>query len=69
VPEHHRFSFPIISYAVRQHPELSTKPGEVVLSYATNVAKSMAELFTEEGKDLYVLRFLRVQLELNNRLN
>ena len=68
VPEHHHFSFPIISYAVRQHPELSTKPGEVVLSYATNVPESMAELFTEEGKDLYVHRFLRVQLELNKKL-
>ncbi|HVM47702.1 MAG TPA: DUF4185 domain-containing protein [Candidatus Acidoferrum sp.] len=69
VPEHHQFSFPIISYAVRQHPELSTRPGEVVLSYATNVPESMAQLFTEEGKDLYVHRFVRVQLELNNQLN
>jgi hypothetical protein len=69
VPEHHRFSFPIISYAVRQHPELSKRPGEVVLSYATNVPESMAELFTEEGKDLYVHRFLLVQLELNKKLN
>jgi hypothetical protein len=69
IPEHHRFSFPIISYAVRQHPELSTKPGEVILSYATNVPESMARLFTEEGKDLYVLRFLRVQLELNKKTN
>ena len=65
MPEHHRFSFPIISYAVRQHPELSTKPGEVILSYATNVPNSMKEHFTEEGKDLYVHRFLRIQLELN----
>ena len=66
VPEHHQFSFPIISYAVRQHPELSTKPGEVILSYATNVPGSMKEHFTEEGKDLYMHRFLRVQLELNS---
>ena len=65
VPEHHQFSFPIISYAVRQHPELSTKPGEIILSYATNVPGSMKEHFSEEGKDLYVHRFLRVQLELN----
>ncbi len=67
VPEHRLFSFPIISYAVRQHPELSTKPGEVVLSYATNVPDSMKEHFTEEGKNLYVIRFLRVQLELNKK--
>jgi hypothetical protein len=65
VPEHHRFSFPIISYAVRQHPELSHKPGGIVLTYATNVGGSMKEHFTEEGKDLYVHRFLRIQLELN----
>ena len=65
VPEHHRFSFPIISYAVRQHPELSTKPGEVVLSYATNVGGSMKEHFTAEGKELYVPRIVRLQLELN----
>lgn len=65
VPEHHQFSFPIISYAVRQHPELSTKPGEVILTYATNAGGSMKEHFTEEGKDLYVHRFLRIQLELN----
>jgi hypothetical protein len=69
VPEHHYFSFPIMSYAVRQHPELSTKPGEVVLSYATNVPESMAELFTEEGKDLYVHRFVRLQLEPNKQPN
>jgi len=65
VPEHHQFSFPIISYAVRQHPQLSTKPGEVILSYATNVPGSQKEHFTDEGKDLYVHRFLRVQLSLN----
>jgi hypothetical protein len=65
VPEHHQFSFGIISYAVRQHPELSSKPGEIILTYATNVGGSMKEHFTEEGKDLYVLRFVRVQLELN----
>ncbi len=65
VPEHHRFSFPIISYAVRQHPELSTRPGEFIVSYATNEPDTMADLFTEEGKDLYVIRFLRMHLEPN----
>jgi hypothetical protein len=67
VPEHNLLSFPIISYAVRQHPQLSTKPGEVILSYITNVPGSMTEHFTEEGKNLYVTRFLRVQLELNKQ--
>ncbi len=69
VPEHHLLPFPIISYAVRQHPQFSTRPGEVVLSYITNVPGSMREHFTEAGKDLYVTRFLRVQLELNKGAN
>jgi hypothetical protein len=65
VPEHQRFSFPIMSYAVRQHPELSTRTGEVILSYATNTPNSEQELFTVEGKEVYVHRFVRVQFELN----
>jgi hypothetical protein len=65
VPEHRRFSFPIMSYAVRQHPELSSKPGEIILTYATNTPKSEDELFTAEGKDIYVHRFVRAQFELN----
>ena len=67
VPEHHTLSFGIISYAVRQHPEYSTKPGEVILSYATNAPGSTRHHFTEEGKDVYVLRFLKVQLEPNKK--
>jgi hypothetical protein len=54
-----------MSYAVRQHPELSTGTGEVILTYATNVQNSEKELFTAEGKEIYVHRFLRAQLELN----
>jgi predicted amidohydrolase len=65
MPEHGNFSFVVLCYAVRQHPELSTKPGEVILSYATNAIGGVKPLFTEEGKDVYVHRFLRVQLELN----
>ena len=65
VPEHHRFSFPIMSYAVRQHPELSNRTGEVVLTYATNTPRSETELFTAEGKEIYVHRFVLVHLELN----
>jgi hypothetical protein len=66
VPEYHAFSFPIVSYAVRQHPELSTKPGEVILTYVTNVPGSQKEHFTEEGKTLYVPRFVRLELELDH---
>jgi hypothetical protein len=54
-----------MSYAVRQHPELSTKTGEIILTYATNTPRSESELFTAEGKEIYVHRFVRVQLELN----
>jgi len=64
VPEHDAVSFPIISYAVRQHPELSTRPGEVVLTYATNVPE-VEQLFTAEGRNIYVPRFLRLELELD----
>ena len=64
VPEHETVSFDIISYAVRPHPELSTKPGELVISYATNSLGTIAPLFTEEGLAIYWPRFIRVQLEL-----
>ena len=36
VPEHGSVPFNIISYAVREHPELATQPGELIVSYATN---------------------------------
>jgi len=65
VPEHAAYSFPIISYAVRQHPELAVKPGEVILSYVTNVPGSIKELFSEEGKMIYVPQFLRLELEID----
>ena len=65
VPEYRQFRFPISSYAVRQHPELSTKSGEIILTYATNVPGSVNELFTEAGRDLYVIRFVRIQLAVN----
>jgi sialate O-acetylesterase len=65
VPEYKRFSFPIMAYAVRQHPELSTRPGEIILTYATNIPNSERELFTPEGKDVYVHRFVRAEFELN----
>jgi len=55
-----------MSYAVRQHPELSSRPGEVILTYATNIPNSERELFTEEGKEIYIHRFVRAQFELND---
>ncbi|MCA9437404.1 MAG: DUF4185 domain-containing protein [Candidatus Omnitrophica bacterium] len=61
IPEH-EVSFPIISYAVRPHPELSTKPGEIILTYNTNAVGSTDPLFTEEGYEIYWPRFLRVEM-------
>jgi hypothetical protein len=65
IPEHESVSFDIISYAVRPHPELSTRPGELVISYATNSLGSIAPLFTVEGLGIYHPRFIRVRLVLN----
>jgi hypothetical protein len=62
VPEH-AVSFPIISYAIRPHPQLSTKPGEMVITYETNAPGDTSPLFTEEGLQIYYPRFIRVQLE------
>jgi hypothetical protein len=65
-PEFHTFSFPVVAYAVRQHPELSTKPGEIVLTYVTNLSGPPKVHFTEEGKTLYVPRFVRLEMELSS---
>ena len=65
VPEHGQLPFPIMSYAVRQHPELSSRPGEIILTYATNTPESERALFTPEGSKVYVHRFVRAQFELN----
>jgi len=65
VPEHDG-SIPIISYAVRPHPEFSTKPGELVVSYATNSKTwGTQPLFSREGAEIYFPRIIRVQLALN----
>lgn len=71
VPEYEAVSFDIISYAVRPHPELSTQPGEIVISYATNSLGSIATIFTEEGLGIYYPRFIRVHLALHdpNKVN
>ena len=62
IPEHRRFPFPIIAYAVRQHPELSTRPGEIILTYVTNAPDDVGKLFTKAGSEIYVPRFLRLEL-------
>jgi hypothetical protein len=67
IPECTRFPFPVMAYAVRQHPELSTRPGEIILTYATNTPQSENELFTAEGREIYVHRFVRLELEQNAR--
>jgi len=61
----HNLPFNIMSYAVRPHPELSTKPGELILTYATSpVWEDLDKMYDKEGLSLYYPRFLRVQLEL-----
>lgn len=67
VPEHEAVSFDIISYAVRPHPELSTQPGELIITYATNSWSSLTPLLTPEGLGIYYPRFIRVQLALNTQ--
>jgi hypothetical protein len=63
VPEH-KGTIAIGSYAVKPHKELSTKPGELIITYVTN-ANEPNDLFTEKGLGIYYPCFLRVQLELN----
>lgn len=64
-PECHRFHFSVMAYAVREHPELSRHPGEIILTYATNTLDSEKELFTPEGSQIYVHRFVRLALAAN----
>ncbi|MCB9782397.1 MAG: DUF4185 domain-containing protein [Candidatus Omnitrophica bacterium] len=64
VPEHQiEIEGDVISYAVRPHPELSNQPGEIVLTYATNLFGAFFPLFTEAGYDIYWPRFIRIQVE------
>lgn len=65
IPEH-SVSFDIISYAVRPHPELSTQPGELIITYATNsFGTGLGPLYTPEGLGIYHPRFIRVQVTEN----
>ena len=67
VPEHAR-SFPTSAYAARPHPEFSTKPGELIISYATNInTMDLDPLFIKEGAEIYYPRFIRVQFELGGK--
>ena len=68
VPEHELVSFDIWSYAVRPHPEFSTAPGELVISYATNSVGTIAPLLTPEGLQIYAPKFIRAQIEPNELL-
>ena len=64
VPEHAiEIEGDVISYAVRPHPELSTQPGEIVLTYATNLFGAFFPLFTKPGYEFYWPRFVRIQVE------
>ena len=66
VPEHKTVSFPIWSYAARPHPELSTRTGELVISYVTTSTDGLDPLYTPEGLGIYAPRFIRAQFALKN---
>lgn len=53
-PEHKK-----LTYAAKCHPELSTKPGELIISYVTAPIGVDIE---NQGMDVYRPRFIRVQL-------
>jgi hypothetical protein len=64
-PEVKSVPISVNSYAARPHPEFSTKPGEIIISYATNLGGwDLNPLFTKDGSEVYFPRFIRVQLEL-----
>ncbi|MBU4446691.1 MAG: hypothetical protein L6422_07935 [Candidatus Marinimicrobia bacterium] len=48
-----------MTYAAKCHPELSTKPGELIISYVTAPIGVDIE---NQGMDVYRPRFVRVQL-------
>ena len=55
----------IIMYEVRSHPELSSTPGEVVLTYLTNWIgpSGFNNLFTPAGLEIYWPHFLRLRFD------
>lgn len=57
----------IMWYAARPHPELSSRPNELVVSYATNSCDGIEPLFgTKEGAEIYRPRFIRVRVSKAN---
>jgi hypothetical protein len=66
VPGWNAYSFSIVAYAARPHPEFSTVPGEMVLTYATNTWGTLAPLFTVEGLNIYYPRFINARLALTS---
>lgn len=62
-PQQWQVPFRTIAYAMRPHPEFSSKPGELVISYATNATDGVEPLFNAKaGAEIYFPRFLRVQV-------
>jgi hypothetical protein len=62
VPEFQLDPANIIVYEFRSHPELSSAPGELVVSYQTNWIgpNGFNNLFTPAGLDIYYPHFLRL---------
>lgn len=66
VPEYNEVSFGIISYAARFHPQLSTSPNVLYMSYATNAFGDIDPLFTPEGLRIYAPQMLRIEIKPNS---
>lgn len=63
IPEHHEGNY--LSYAVKAHPELSTRLGEVILTYVVNGAWVLEPVL--ENINVYYPRFLRLQFDIKNK--
>lgn len=59
-PEHTKGE-KVFTYAAKPHPEFSSKPGEIVLTYAANCSDFETVL---NDMDLYYPRFVRAQLRM-----
>ncbi len=62
IPEHGG-ELPCTSYAVRVQSHLSTQPGQLVISYATNAKDDLFGLFSEKGLEIYWPRFILINYD------
>lgn len=62
VPEASWVPISLIMYAARLHPELSTAPGHLVLSYMTNSIEGLGGMFGLDAAQVYRPRLIELQL-------